>query len=154
MSEVNPGTEQEIAPFMGTQQITSAPTADGSLASVEDTPLPPVGQEQAETGEGINGEQEIWEGRYSLKNFIGRIMWRVLATGAYLPLTIISWNKGRDDVAFFAILIGIALVCFWVKLFYNILGASLGHHYRLTNRRLFITSGLFRSQQNQMELSL
>ena len=40
----------------------------------------------------------------------------------------------------------------WGMLLYRVLYARFGHYYRLTNRRLFISTGLMRRRRDQMEL--
>jgi membrane protein YdbS with pleckstrin-like domain len=43
-------------------------------------------------------------------------------------------------------------VAAWLTLLYRILQARYGHHYRLTTRRLFVSTGLFRRRRDMMEL--
>jgi len=51
-----------------------------------------------------------------------------------------------------AILFGIVLGFLWISLIYRIIWARWGHFYRLTNRRLFATTGMLRRRCDQMEL--
>src|SRR4051812_11996107 len=48
-------------------------------------------------GVGIEGEFNVWEGRYSFKNFFGRIVFRILLTIAWIVLAVRAW--GRSEVA-------------------------------------------------------
>lgn len=152
MSDVNAALEGATKALVATQQITSSPTADGRPALIENTALAPD-LDSMKIGDGLLGEEDLWDGRYSIKNFVVQIIWRVVATSVFIPVAIASWNKGRDDAAFFSILIGIALLFVWSVLIYRIINAQFGHHYRLTNRRLFVSSGILRRLQYQLELT-
>lgn len=149
MSQASDATSHDPEVFLGTEQITSAPTPDGRPAAVEKIDLP---SESTAAGE-FAGEQLIWQGRYSLWNFAGSILWRVIATVAFIPLANATWNKHRDDLAFLTILLAMALVVTWSALIYRMLMASLGHLYTLTNRRLVSSQGILSSRKDQMELS-
>ena len=41
---------------------------------------------------------------------------------------------------------------FWLVLAYRMVLACYGHSYRLTNRRIFVGTGVFRRRRDQMEL--
>jgi len=101
---------------------------------------------------GVEGEEVIWEARYSLKNFLGRVIFRTILTVGWLALAVYTWGYDNSGVSFFTILLGVILGGLWLALFYRILQARYGHEYRLTNRRLFVTTGLMRRRRDQMEL--
>ena len=104
------------------------------------------------TGTGVDGEIAIWEARYSKRNFIGRVTWRVLATIATSVLAYNAWVRGQQDLATLAkIAIG-AVVLAWVGLIYRIVQAHYSHYYRLTNRRLFVSTGVVNRRRDMMEL--
>jgi len=101
---------------------------------------------------GIEGEQTIWEGRYSLKNFAGRLAFRTVLSLGWIALAVYAWGEGHPNAQLPTILLGIVLGFVWLALLYRIVRARYGHFYRLTNRRLFVTTGLFRRRCDQMEL--
>jgi len=114
-----------------------------------------MAQEEAIKGEnapGVEGEEVVWESRYSMKNFLGRITLRALLTVAWIVLAIYTWGEGHTNLTFLTVLSGIVLGALWVGLGYRILKARYGHYYRLTTRRLFVSTGLMRRRRDQMEL--
>jgi len=109
-------------------------------------------QAKGDNAPGVESEEVIWEARYSLKNFIGRILFRTILTVGWLALAIYTWESGHTGVTFFTVMSGVFLVGLWLALLYRIVLARFGHEYRLTNRRLFVTTGLLRRRRDQMEL--
>jgi len=102
---------------------------------------------------GIEAEQVVWEARYSLKNFIGRLTFRAVLSLAWFGLLIYTFaGDGHPELAPVTIIAGVVLGIIWVALLYRMLRACYGHHYRLTNRRLFVSTGLLRRRCDQMEL--
>jgi uncharacterized membrane protein YdbT with pleckstrin-like domain len=94
----------------------------------------------------------VWEARYSMKNFIGRLTVRTLLTLGWIVLAVYTWGEDHSSAAPFTILLGIALGIAWILLLQRILKARFGHYYRLTNRRLFVSTGLMRRRRDHMEL--
>jgi len=169
MADTNPSPAPDPNPFAPTQQVTTSTTLDGTAAVTQPlyapggpdpqgtTPAAASEQEQgnasARSGEGIEGEEVIWEASYSMRNFVGRIVWRVLATLAWLVLASETWVvEGHGDLAPVTITLGIVLLAVWGALIFRMLQARYGHYYRLTNRRLFVSTGVMRRQRDQMEL--
>ena len=111
-----------------------------------------AGVEHANKGAGVEGEETVWEGRYSMKNFIGRITFRALLTIAWIALAVYTWGYDHEEILVLTILAGIVLVLLWVALIYRIIQARYGHYYRLTTRRLFVSTGLFNRRRDQVEL--
>jgi len=103
-------------------------------------------------GTGVEGESNVWEARYSMKNFFGRLLVRTLLTVGWIILAIYTWGYEHSAVTFFTVLSGMILVAFWLMLLYRILLARFGHAYLLTNRRLFVSTGMLRRRRDQMEL--
>lgn len=101
---------------------------------------------------GTVGENLVWEGRYSVRNFLVRTIAAVLLTVICALLAFDVWGLGRAGYQFLAILAGIAAVTFWAYLGIKAIRASHSHHYRLTTRRLFVSSGWFRRRVDQIEL--
>jgi hypothetical protein len=110
-------------------------------------------QEAAGEDRGVESEEVIWEARYSMKNFIGRLVLRSVLTVAWIALAIYTWGyRSEADLAPLTILLGIALLLYWLGLIYRVLQARFGHYYRLTTKRLFVSSGVSRRHRDQMEL--
>jgi hypothetical protein len=116
-----------------------------------------MAQETALEGEratGVQGEQVVWEARYSMRNFIGRLSLCALASLGLLCLLDWTWTHGHlhggGAVAMAAL--GIVMGIVWLALLGRIIQARLSHFYQLTTRRLFVTTGLFRRRRDQMEL--
>ena len=59
---------------------------------------------------------------------------------------------GRVDWRLFVWITGAAIAIYWAMLAWQITMGRLGHFYELTNRRLFIDTGVFRRRRDQMEL--
>ena len=111
-----------------------------------------VEAEHANKGAGAEGEETVWEGRYAMKNFLGRIAFRLLLTVAWIVLAAFTWGYGHEEIWVLTALAGIVLVVLWASLIYRIIQARYGHFYRLTTRRLFVSTGLFNRRRDQVEL--
>jgi len=111
-----------------------------------------VGVEHGGKSEGVEGEETVWEGRYSMKNFIGRITLRVLLAIAWIALAVYTWGYDHGEILIITVLAGIVLVLMWVALIYRIIHARYGHYYRLTTKRLFVSTGLYKRRRDQVEL--
>jgi hypothetical protein len=146
-----------------TPQPQIEPMADGPVIVAPGAPgavvMPPVApqpQETEATGPGIEGEETVWEGHYSGRNFIGRILLGGLLVAAWIVLAFNGWwsthRNGAGGWSFWTIVAGIIVIAYWANLGYRYLRAYRGHHYRLTNRRLFVTTGFFRRRVDQLEL--
>jgi len=151
---------------VSTQDLNSG--ADGGPASTSANLYPARGPEPAGTrpeaaeeleketlehnGAGIEGEEPVWEGRYVLKNFVGRLVWRVLATIASLALVTYTWGYNHRDLIVPATIFGVFMVAAWLTIAYRMIFATYGHFYRLTTRRLFVSTGMLQRRRDQMEL--
>jgi PH (Pleckstrin Homology) domain-containing protein len=134
-----------------TSNVIIAPAAGQPV--FEEVPAEAAGAHTSEAaGPGIEGEETVWEGHYSFKNFLGRALLGALLTLAWLMLAVYTWGFDHGNVTFWAVLLGIGLLAFWANLGYRFLRAHRGHHYRLTTRRLFVTTGFFRRRVDQLEL--
>jgi membrane protein YdbS with pleckstrin-like domain len=109
-------------------------------------------EDAANRDQGIEGEQVVWEARYSMRNFIGRITLRTLLTIAWIALAVYTWGYGHESIATLTIIAGVAVLLAWLQLIYRIVQARFSHYYRLTNKRLFVSSGLMHRRRDQMEL--
>src|SRR5262249_32655531 len=138
-------------PVLASNVIVAPATAGPIVAAVpSETPEGPHTAEAS--GPGIEGEQTVWEGHYSFKNFLGRLIFGVLFALVWLGLAVTTWGLGRGLGELGTGLLGLAVVAYWVYNAFKYLRAYRGHHYRLTTRRLFITTGFFRRRVDQVEL--
>ena len=103
-------------------------------------------------GPGIEGEDIIWEGRYAMKNFAGRLVFRSLLSLGWIALAIYTWGDRGESIAPLTITLGIVVIVLWAMILFRIAQARFGHYYRLTNRRLFVSTGLYQRRRDQMEL--
>jgi membrane protein YdbS with pleckstrin-like domain len=124
-------------------------TRPDAVAAMEDESAHRADQER---GVGIEGETVVWEGRYGLLNFVGRIATRSFLTVAWIVLAIYTWGYSNGSLAPVTIVAGVVIAILWVALAYRILQACCGHFYRLTNRRLFVSTGLLDRRRDMMEL--
>ena len=158
-SETDTNPETFGAPI----QVTSTPTFDGSLPTVETLgvpaaahaaePTPVANPGSPATGVGLDGEQEVWSARYSMRNFSGRLVFRSLLTLLVVVLAVMTWRpNGNTQWMPLTLLFGLAALVLWTLLFHRMVHARYGHSYRLTNRRLFTSTGLMRRRVDQMEL--
>jgi membrane protein YdbS with pleckstrin-like domain len=118
------------------------------------TPELATDQETIQEAQGVGTEGEVvaWEGRYSVKNFTGRFVGCVSLTLGWCVLAAYTWPGGHLNLRWITIAAGVVLVALWLVLIWRILMARLGHFYRLTNRRLFVSTGVFNRRRDQMEL--
>jgi membrane protein YdbS with pleckstrin-like domain len=164
------------SPIGTTEPVVTINTAD--LAPAPPRYLQPEGQEARQDGEpvprgtdaaaesvasqgdssdptegvGVDGELSIWEARYSKRNFIGRIALRVALTIAAGVLAYYTWGADHSNLAV-PTWIGIGVVALlWVGLIYRMVQAHYSHYYRLTNRRLFVSTGVVNRRRDMMEL--
>jgi membrane protein YdbS with pleckstrin-like domain len=160
------GTSEPVTSINTADLSPSTPEAQGFDSGSRPIPQPTNPYQQPEShaaenspdpsdatnGVGTDGEEAVWEARYSKRNFIGRITTRVLATIGAVVLAYYTWAANHQNLAVVAwIAIG-AVVLFWVALIWRIIQAHYSHFYRLTNRRLFVSTGVFRRRRDMMEL--
>lgn len=137
-------------------QVTTSPTPENGVVLGSTTIGGEATANQADHGVGIEGEEIVWAGRYSYKNFTFRIILRVAATVGWLFLLAYIANRTpsgeRWDRNAFAWITGGVVLLYWLLLAWQMVVARLGHRYELTNRRLFVDTGVFRHRRDQMEL--
>lgn len=132
-----------------------SPTLESSEASNPATADTTTSQSQAQPGIGIEGEFIVWEGRYSYKNFLGRLILRVLASVAWFALAYWAWGRTAEaghSLRIFAGITGVLVLLYWLQLLWRAVQARLSHYYRLTNKRLFVWSGVLQRRNDQLEL--
>jgi len=145
-----------------TPQTPTQPIADGPVIVAPGAPGAIVQPTNADAGErepqgpGIEGEETVWEGHYSGRNFIGRMTFGGLLVALWVLLFFNGWHTAQGNRVsgwfFWTWVAGIIVLAYWANLGYRYLRAYRGHHYRLTNRRLFVTTGFFRRRVDQLEL--
>ena len=162
LGESNPVTTVSTANLTSTP--TSPPTAEGDDLYGGGTPNPtgtdPVQEREASqgdsadpaTGTGVEGELAVWEARYSKRNFIGRIAWRSLITIAWIALASYTWGQDHSDLSLPTWIALGFVVIFWLGLLFRMIQAHYSHYYRLTNRRLFVSTGVVNRRRDMMEL--
>jgi len=150
-------TDTLLAPV----QVTTASTVDGAIAPPEpvtpshsETPSCTNTNTEATTQEGVglDGETVIWEGQYSFRNFMGRsIIGAILLIGLAVAVYY-TWGDHVFNLLPITLMVGLAVLVYWGSLLNRMLHARFGHGYRLTNKRLFVASGLLLRREDQMEL--
>jgi membrane protein YdbS with pleckstrin-like domain len=143
-----------------TQNPTSEPDDLYKAGIPEPTGINPDAEARANEGQntdpmagtGTEGEVEIWQARYSQRNFIGRIAFRLILTVAVLALAVYTWGMNHVALGYvtWASLAVVALL--WLALGYRMIQAYFSHFYRLTNRRLFVSVGVVNRRRDMMEL--
>jgi hypothetical protein len=171
--ETPPGAEgaavvADIATITAPTQVATTPTGAAPISGAppEGNPAPPgttpgaaplsgtdVATDSKE-GVGIEGEVVVWEARYSMKNFVGRLVGFGVLAIAWIALAVWNWGFEHAEVSLnlLTILLGIVLLVLGLNLLYRILAARFGHYYRLTTRRLFVSSGIFDRRRDMTEL--
>ncbi len=147
--------------------VTSISTTDFDTTMQSETQASraPTGPDQAEGAvrqeepgnigkkDPATGETELWQDRYAFGNFAARF----LIGFALIALCLFFVYRAADPNERYyrplAILSGVVTGVFWIWLAFNIFRSRFGHHYRLTTRRLFVSSGIFRRQEDMMELN-
>jgi hypothetical protein len=150
---MTPTTPQSQVEPVGDGPVIVAPGAPGAIVQAVE---PEDAQEAEVQGPGIEGEETVWEGHYSGRNFIGRMIFGGVLVALWVVLLFNSWRTTQGNQGggwdFWLVLAGIIVLGYWANIGYRYLRAYRGHHYRLTNRRLFVTTGFFRRRVDQLEL--
>jgi len=126
------------------------PEPRGMQASATQTPGIDTSAAVGETG--VEGEVVVWEATYSTRNFIGRIASRSILTLAWLTLAVHTWGMGHRNHASLTWAAGGVLGLIWLVLIFRMFQARYSHSYRLTNRRLFVSTGVWNRRRDMMEL--
>lgn len=150
-----PATPSHITEVL---QVSTSPTPENGvyLGATPAASNPAASGNQADHGVGIEGEETVWTGRYSYKNYTVRFLLRTIATiGWLIALGYFETRQQTQDqwnwTWFLRISAGLVML-YWLSLVWQVIIGRLGHSYHLTNRRLFVDTGLFRRRRDQMEL--
>ncbi len=166
MDATNPSPFGEAVPVtsVSTSDLAAAPPPSPDELYPEGGPNPtgtmPAAEQRAQDGSntdptegsGVEGELLIWEARYSMRNFIGRgLIVAVLAVG-WIVLT--SRTSGPNGVGMskLSIVAGIPLAACLLLLGLRMIQARYSHYYKLTTRRLFVSTGIIHRRRDMMEL--
>jgi hypothetical protein len=101
---------------------------------------------------GIENENTLWEGRVSFRNFLGRAIVAALGVLGWFIFAVIVANSGRSDFTVWVYLAALPVLLYICVTIYKFLRARRNHQYRLTTRRLFLTTGIFQRRVDQVEL--
>lgn len=160
-------TEIQVNPGLGSflPHQPNMPDPEHQHSTQEPSPKPDPGSENAQDaidprvaelkyGTGVEGEVNVWEARYSLKNFIGRFAVMCVLTLSWLILALVVFAEDgySDNIRTMTLIAGGLLLLFWLILGWKVFRARYERYYRLTNRRLFISNGLFYRERDQVEL--
>jgi hypothetical protein len=109
-------------------------------------------QATATAKSGTEDEETLWEGLYSSKNFLGNAIFAGLLGVAWFLIAVYAWGLGHANFSILAYVIGAGVLSYWLFIAFRYLRARRNHHYRLTTRRLFLTTGLLQRRVDQVEL--
>jgi membrane protein YdbS with pleckstrin-like domain len=102
---------------------------------------------------GPEGEETLWEGTYSSKNFLGRASLGGLLGAAWVLLAVYAWGLGHANFSLLVEVLAVGVIILWMALGYHYFRARRYHHYRLTTHRLFLTTGILHRRVDQVELA-
>lgn len=149
MPEENPTTMTigQTEPFLNNNVIVAPGRAEPELVQPDKLP-----QTSTASSNGIEDEKNLWEGVYSSKNFFGRVVLGGLLAAAWVFVATYAWVLGHSNFIYVAYALGIAVSGFWIFFLVKYVRARRNHHYRLTTRRLFLTTGILQQRVDQVEL--
>jgi hypothetical protein len=142
-------TITHAVPSLTTNVVVAPDATESGAPSVQEMNGSPQAQAPLV---GIEGEETIWEGHYSFRNYLGRMSLGGLLTLGWVLLAVETWGLGRTGWALVTTILGVALAVFWVHLGFRLFRLYRSYSYRLTSRRLFVTTGFFHRRVDQVEL--
>jgi len=147
----------ETSPILTTSQVITNVTGPPTVTE-PGVPHPEAAAELLHepagenAGVGIEGEEVVWEARYSMKNFLGRLVTRSALLAGWIALAIYTWGYSDGSLGVLTGIAGLIVAALWVVLIYRMILARYGHYYRLTTRRLFVSTGVWRRRRDMLEL--
>ena len=136
-----------------TVAATTGAVAPGAATSPADVAMVADHREAENVaGKGTEGEEPVWIGRYSMLKFTGPIAIRVMVSLLYLYSLIRAQQDPEFVFSRFNYVFGLFLGAWWLYLGYQMARAWYSRYYRLTNRRLFVSSGIIHRRRDMMEL--
>lgn len=154
-------TQASDSPMQATDVLRVSTVPEHGV--VVESPTPGYNTPKAAGGQGVGveGEESVWVGRYSYKNYTLRILLRSAISLGWLALlwylsTSPADTSSRDPDhwawTWFVRLSIAGIFLLWLSLGWQIFVGRQGHRYELTTKRLFVDTGLFRRRRDQMEL--
>ncbi len=137
-----------------------SPAASAGLTTcdTEDYPemtvgLPSVAAAGAQAPAAVDETEEtLWEGRTSPKIFLLRFLLGEAFTIGWVGLAVATWVFGYQSLLIPTYLLGFAMLLFWAWTGIRLFRAVHSHYYRLTDKRLLLTTGFLRRRIDQVEL--
>lgn len=150
------GTSAEpLAAVRRADDPTGQTAAEQPVANRAKDPETPDAATTPTTPAAAAPEPVVWEGRYSFRNFLGRLIGRLVATAAWVGVSLWLARSPEEPiqaVRILSALLGLLVLAAWVTLVWQVFYGRLSHFYRLTTRRLFVWTGVFRRRLDQVEL--
>ncbi len=87
-----------------------------------------------------------------MRNFLGRVVIYAVLSLAWGVLAVYAWGYDHTGLTIPAAIAGVVLLLLWAGLLVQMLRAHLGYKYRLTTRRLFVSTGILHRETDQLEL--
>jgi len=142
----------EVHPVMPAAVEPPVPGSEAADQGLNLTPSAKAGPDDKPVG--LDAEAPIWSARYSLKNFIGRAVFRGLLTIAWITLAGYTWGTGHgyEQLPMITWIAGGVVLLLWLHLGIQIFRARMSHLYELTTKRLFVSTGIWRRRRDQVEL--
>ena len=137
----------QTEPFLNNNVIVAPGKPEPELVQPDKLP-----QASTASSNGIEDEKTLWEGVYSSKNFLARLVLGGLLAAAWVFVAIYAWGFGHSNFIYVAYALGIGVSGFWIFFLGKYVRARRNHHYRLTTRRLFLTTGILERRVDQVEL--
>jgi hypothetical protein len=136
-----------------TSDVIVAPAAEKGVVAGASSATQDSSSDSAGAFSPLEDEKTLWEGRYSPKNFLVRAINAGILSLAWIMLAFVTWGGfGYEDLAWLTYATAAAIVFYWLSLAFKLFRIRRNHHYKLTTRRLFLTTGLFDRRVDQVEL--
>jgi membrane protein YdbS with pleckstrin-like domain len=116
------------------------------------SPPQPGSKSDPVRGIGTAGELDVWTGGYSMRNYLGRLVFAVLLSLAWCGLAVSAWGYEHAGRIVWAKVTGVVLLLIWLSTGIQMLRARLSYKYHLTTRRLFVSTGISHRERDQIEL--
>jgi Bacterial PH domain len=133
--------------FLSNNLVVSPATAKVQELDANDSRLA-----SAATKAGTEAEERLWEGLYSSRNFLGSAILAGVLTATWFLIAVYAWGFGHSNFVLVAYALGAGVLGYGLFTAYKYVRARRYHHYRLTTRRLFLTTGLLQRRVDQVEL--
>jgi Bacterial PH domain len=137
----------ETEPFLNNNLIVAPGSAEPEVIGADKSP-----QASVAAAAGTEGEETLWEGLYSSKNFLVRAIFGGLLTAAWVLVAVYAWGFGHTNFTLVAYVLGAGVLGYLFFMGFKYWRARRNHHYRLTTHRLFLTTGILRRRVDQVEL--